>query len=56
MSLAELLQQLADGSGRTWKDETYDLAPADRATYVAKLMEAVERGDGMAALTLGHLK
>ncbi len=61
MSLAELLQQLADGSQRGWKDETYDVALArslsapDRATYVAKLMEAVDRGDGMAALTLGHL-
>jgi hypothetical protein len=60
-ALDQLLQQLSDGSGLSWKDETYDLALArglsesDRATYVAKLMERVENGDGLAALTLGHL-
>lgn len=61
MSLEQLLQQLADRSTSSYKDETYDvleartLSPADRAVYVAKLIEAAEHGDSLAMMTLGHL-
>jgi hypothetical protein len=62
MSLDELLQQMSDHSGLSWKDETYDLAlarslsPADRATFVAKLIETAQQGDTHAILTLGNLR
>lgn len=62
MSLERLLQQLADQSTESWKDETYDvhearaLSAADRAFYVAKLIEHAQRGDALAILTLGHLQ
>lgn len=59
--LDQLLQQMSDPSGLAWNDETYDLAlargltGADRATYVAKLIEAAKQGDTHAILTLGNL-
>lgn len=62
MSLERLLQTLADPSGVSWKDETYDLldakslSPSDRAVYVAKLTEHAEGGDTRAIMTLGHLQ
>jgi hypothetical protein len=61
MSLERLLQQLADPSGLNWSSEAYDvieakgLSPADRAAYVAKLIEHAERGDTLAFMTLGYL-
>ncbi len=62
MSLDQLLRQLSDPSELSWKDETYDLAlasglaGADRATFIAKLVEHAQRGDARAILTLGHLQ
>jgi len=62
MTLERLLQQMSDPSELSWKDETYDLAlarvlePADRATYVARLIDNARQGDTHAILTLGHLK
>ncbi|MBA3459306.1 MAG: hypothetical protein H0T46_05050 [Deltaproteobacteria bacterium] len=62
MSLERLLERLSAQSGLSWNDETYDvveareLPPADRAVYVAKLIEHAQRGDVLAILTLGHLK
>ncbi len=62
MSLDLLLQQMSDPSTLSWKDETYDLAlarglsPAERATYVDKLIDNAKQGDAHAILTLGHLK
>jgi HEAT repeat protein len=59
--LDQLLQQMADPSGLAWNEETYDLAlarglsDADRATYVAKLIDAAKQGDTHAILTLGNL-
>jgi len=61
MSLERLLQQLSDPSDLSWKDETYDLvdaralSSADRAVYVAKLIERAQQGDALAIMTLGHL-
>lgn len=61
-ALDQLLRQVADHAGIAWNQETYDLAlardlqPADRAVYVAKLMETAARGDTHAILTLGHLQ
>lgn len=60
--LERLLQQLVDASGLAWNDETYDLATAsnldeaDRAVYVARLIERSREGDLLAILTLGHLR
>lgn len=60
--LDELLQQIADKTDVTWRDETYDLARArgldgtDRSTYIKKLMEVSEQGDTLAIMTLGHLE
>jgi hypothetical protein len=57
-----LIQQLADPSDLSWKEETYDLAlarglsPSDRSTYVAKLIDNARQGDTHAILTLGHLR
>jgi HEAT repeat protein len=62
MSLERLLQQLSDPSDLSWKDETYDLmdakalSSADRAVYVAQLIEHAEKGDALAIMTLGHLR
>ncbi len=59
--LDELLQQIADPSNLSFKDETYDiigaqaLVGADRATYVAKLVEVAQHGDTRASMTLGHM-
>ena len=59
--LDQLLRQIADPSELAWNEETYDLAlarglpDADRATYVAKLLETAREGDTHAILTLGHL-
>lgn len=59
--LDELLQELVDPSNLGWRDETYSvqrassLDAADRAAYVAKLMERAERGDKRAVLSLGYL-
>ena len=59
--LDELLQQIADASNLSFKDETYDiigaqaLVGADRATYVAKLVEVAQHGDTRASMTLGHM-
>lgn len=59
--LDELLRELADPSNLGWRAETYSverarsLSAADRATYVAKLMEKAEQGDKRAVLSLGHL-
>lgn len=61
MSLDLLLQQMSDPSTLSWKDETYDLAlargltPAERTTYIAKLIDNARQGDAHAILTLGHL-
>ncbi len=61
-ALERLLQQLEGPSGIAWNEETYDLAlastldGADRATYVAKLIENAGQGDTHAILTLGHLQ
>ncbi|HEY0195403.1 MAG TPA: hypothetical protein VGC42_30015 [Kofleriaceae bacterium] len=59
--LDQLLQQLADPAQLPWNQETYDLAlarglsEADRATFVAQLMDSAKLGDTHAILTLGHL-
>lgn len=59
--LDQLLKQMADPSELAWNEETYDLATArglsdaDRATYVAKLIDAAKQGDAHAILTLGNL-
>lgn len=59
--LDQLLQQLADPSELAWNEETYDLAlargldAADRAAYIAKLIDHAKQGDPRAILTLGHL-
>lgn len=59
--LERLLHQLSDPSDLSWKDDTYDLAlarglaPDERATYVAKLIDNAKQGDTHAILTLGHL-
>lgn len=59
--LDELLLQIADKTGVSWRDETYDLGRArglegaDRSTYVKKLMEVSQQGDSLAIMTLGHL-
>jgi len=59
--LDQLLRQIADPSELAWNEETYDLArarglsDADRAIYVAKLVETAQQGDTHAILTLGHL-
>ena len=60
--LDQLLHQMANRSEIAWNEETYDvalastLAAADRATYVAKLMDNARRGDTHAILTLAHLQ
>jgi hypothetical protein len=60
--LDHLLQQISDPSGIAWNEETYDLAlakglsKADRATYVAKLIDNARQGDPRAILTLAHLQ
>jgi hypothetical protein len=62
MSLERLLQQLTHQSDLNWSSEAYDLleakelSPADRAVYVARLIEHAERGDTLAFMTLGHLR
>jgi hypothetical protein len=59
--LDELLRELVDPSNLEWRAEAYSverassLNTADRATYVAKLMEKAERGDKRAVLSLGYL-
>jgi hypothetical protein len=61
-ALTQLLEQIANSSEIAWNEETYDLAlaatlqGADRATYVAKLIENAQQGDTHAILTLGHLQ
>jgi hypothetical protein len=61
MSLQRLLDQMSDPSELAWNDETYDLAearalePADRAIFVAKLIENAKQGDPRAIMTLGNL-
>ncbi len=61
-ALDQLLQQLADPSAIAWNEETYDLAlastleSADRANYVAKLIENAGQGDTHAILTLGNIQ
>jgi hypothetical protein len=61
-ALDQLLRQVADHAGLAWNAETYDLAlarelaPAERAVFVAKLMETAAQGDSHAILTLGHLQ
>ncbi|CAN5525336.1 hypothetical protein BH09MYX1_BH09MYX1_62940 [soil metagenome] len=60
-SLERLLLQLANPTEVQWNEETYDLALAsglslaDRAEYVARLIETARIGDTHAILTLGHL-
>jgi hypothetical protein len=61
MSLQRLLDEMADPSELSWKDETYDLAEArglesaQRAIYVEKLIENAKQGDPRAIMTLGNL-
>jgi HEAT repeat protein len=61
MSLEQLLKQLADGSGLSWKAEAFDLALAnslsdsERGTYVGKLIEAAQQGSDRAIMTLGYM-
>jgi hypothetical protein len=60
-ALDQLLHQISNQSELAWNEETYDLAlagglsDADRATFVAKLVETARVGDTHAILTLGHL-
>jgi hypothetical protein len=60
-ALDDLLRQIDDPSDIPWNEETYDvsraseLAGADRATYIARLIENARRGDARAILSLGHL-
>lgn len=59
--LDQLLRQVDTRSGLAWNDETYNLAlaagltGADRATYIARLIDNAKLGDTHAILTLGHL-
>lgn len=59
--LDQLLRQVQNRSGLAWNDETYNLAlaagltGADRATYIAALIDNAKLGDTHAILTLGHL-
>jgi HEAT repeat protein len=60
-ALDQLLHQVANPSELAWNEETYDLAlaaalsDAERATFVAKLIENAKVGDTRAIMTLGHL-
>lgn len=60
-ALEDLLHEVDDPSGISWKDEMYDvlraqgLKGADRTTYVERLIGNARKGDTRALLTLGAL-